>query len=173
MGRSYFRVPRGREGGPCHTWLVNEGTIPWYADVVMPALLATARRGYGRAMRSALEAAGYDDIPRAGIRLIGGIARNGPAGPDVSRQLGVRGERTARLVEALVEQGYIAPMQSAGDEGRYDLTDRGRAAARVSADAAEAFETRVRERVGAQDLATARAVLGAMAELSADGSKPA
>ncbi len=145
---------------------MSETDVPRYADVVMPAMLDSARRGYGRAMRAALEAAGYDDIPRVGIRLIGGIARNGPAGPDVARHLNVGGERAQRLVDILVERDYLVVEQSSSGEPRYVLSDRGREAARVSAAAVEAFEGQVRERVGSDDLATTRTVLAAMIELS-------
>ena len=153
---------------------MSESEVPWYADVVMPALIGAARRGYGRAMREALDAAGYDDVPRAGMRMIGGIARNGPAGPDVSSQLGVRAERAERVVSALVARGYVvaeageATEQSEDAESgpTYVLTDRGQAAAEVSGRAAQAFEDTVRARVGDRDFATTRAVLGAMVELS-------
>jgi hypothetical protein len=144
---------------------MSDTHAPRYDDVVMPALLGAARRGYGRAMRDALEAAGYDDLPPFGMRMIGGIARNGPAGPDVGRQLGVRGERGARLVGVLTERGYIEP---GADQGTYTLTDRGRAAAEVSAQAVDDFEEQVRARCGAARLAEARAVLGEMAELADD-----
>ena len=136
---------------------MSETHEPWYADVVMPALLSAARRGYGRAMHEALDTAGFDDMPRAGMRMVGGIARNGPAGPDVGRQLGVRGERArTRLVDTLVERGYIE-VEDGGDPEvpRYTLTARGRAAAEVSAAAARDFESRVQQRVGGADLATA------------------
>ena len=62
---------------------------PWYADVVMPALLRNARSAYGRAMRAALEAAGYDDIPGNGLYIIGGLALSEGQGGlgDLIRQL--------------------------------------------------------------------------------------
>ena len=40
----------------------------------MPALLRHARLTYGRAMRKALEKAGYDDLPKNGMYIIGGLA---------------------------------------------------------------------------------------------------
>ena len=46
----------------------------WYANVVTPALLRHARTTYGAAMRAALAQAGYDDVPRNGMYVIGGMA---------------------------------------------------------------------------------------------------
>ena len=43
-------------------------------DIVMPALLRHARATYGLAMRRALARAGYDDIPKNGLYVIGGLA---------------------------------------------------------------------------------------------------
>lgn len=142
-------------------------TDHWYDDVVMPMLLDAARRGYGRAMRDGLASAGHSDVPPLGMRVIGGIARNGPLGPDVAAQLGVRGDRGARLIAALVDRGYIV----AGDDGApdavtYELTPRGSAVAATSAEAARAFEERVRAEVGEEALDRARAVLAVMVELS-------
>jgi hypothetical protein len=39
----------------------------WYDEVSIPALLRHARYTYGKAMRSALDQAGYDDIPANGL----------------------------------------------------------------------------------------------------------
>jgi hypothetical protein len=142
--------------------VMNESSGHWYDDVVMPALLNAARRGYGRAMRSALDDAGFDDMPRLGMRLVGGIARNGPADADVIGQLTRGGERRARVVSALVDSGYIA--EASGET--YVLTERGQQAAAVSAQAAAEFEEQVRTQVGSEELSRARAVLGAMVQLS-------
>ena len=47
---------------------------PWYQQVVFPALLRHARTTYGKAMRAALDEAGFDDIPGNGLYVIGGMA---------------------------------------------------------------------------------------------------
>jgi hypothetical protein len=49
-------------------------TKPWYDEIVMSALLRHARYTYGIAMRRALAEAGYDDIPKNGLYVIGGLA---------------------------------------------------------------------------------------------------
>ena len=63
---------------------------PWYDQISIPALLRHARHTYGKAMRSALEEAGYDDIPANGLYVIGGLAVDGdvPLGRLV-KQLGI------------------------------------------------------------------------------------
>ena len=53
---------------------MNETQLPWYETIVMPALLRHSRTTYGKAMRRALEEAGYDDMPRNGMYIVGGLA---------------------------------------------------------------------------------------------------
>ena len=142
-------------------------TDHWYDDVVMPMLLDAARRGYGRAMRDALASAGHGDVPPLGMRVVGGIARNGPLGPDVAAQLGVRGDRGARVIDTLIDRGYIVAVRADdADATTYELTPLGTTVAATSAEAAAAFEDRVRTEVGDEALDRARAVLAVMVELS-------
>jgi len=66
----------------------------------MPALLRHARLAYSSSMRTALDAAGYDDIPKNGLYVIGGLAREIGAHP-LSQlieelQLSKTGRRPAR-----------------------------------------------------------------------------
>ena len=56
-------------------------TETWYQQIAIPALLRHARKTYGRAMRGALERAGYDDIPANGLYIIGGLALVGGGVP--------------------------------------------------------------------------------------------
>jgi hypothetical protein len=51
------------------------------ADVSMPALLRLARLAYSSSMRTALDASGYDEIPKNGLYVIGGLARESGAHP--------------------------------------------------------------------------------------------
>ncbi|MEZ5922708.1 MAG: hypothetical protein R3C60_15355 [Parvularculaceae bacterium] len=51
---------------------------PWYETVSIPALLRHARFTYSAAMREALDAAGYSDIPKNGLYVIGGLALGAP-----------------------------------------------------------------------------------------------
>ena len=51
----------------------------WCHDVVIPALLRHARNTYGVAMRRALVEAGFEDVPRNGLYVIGGLVGGRPS----------------------------------------------------------------------------------------------
>jgi DNA-binding MarR family transcriptional regulator len=140
---------------------------PWYADVVLPMLLAAGRTTYGRAIRANLQAAGFGDLPRQGSRVVGGIARNGLNLTDVSEVLGVSKQAASQLVDTLVVRGYVERIPHPDDRRRMTvgLTDRGRGAAEEIRDAVEAVDRALTDRVGAEDLSVARRVLGQLVEL--------
>jgi DNA-binding MarR family transcriptional regulator len=139
---------------------------PWYADVVLPMLLGASRKTYGRAMRRALTDAGFEDMPRAGSRLVGGIGRNGPSLGDLADNLGISKQATSQLVETLVERGYVqrVPHPTDGRRTIVDLTDRGRQAADVIRGAVEGVDARLAASASPEDIATMRRVLGALVE---------
>jgi DNA-binding MarR family transcriptional regulator len=143
-------------------------TQPWYDEVVTPALVGSARRTYTFAMRRALLDAGFDDMPRRGIGVVGGIANNGDAPQEeFGRHLGVSKQAASQLIDLLVTRGYIARTADPGDRRRVilSLTDRGRAAAAASAGATAKVDAAVARRCSAEDRAAARRVLGAMADI--------
>lgn len=45
-------------------------TTPWYADIVLPRLLAAGRATYGQAIRANLVEAGFGVMPRQGSRRV-------------------------------------------------------------------------------------------------------
>ena len=143
---------------------------PWYADVVLPMLLAAGRMTYGRAIRANLEAAGFADMPRQGSRIVGGIARSGLNLTDVSEVLGVSKQAASQLVDTLVVRGYVERMPHPDDRRRMTvgLTDRGRSAAEEIRHAVETVDAQLAERVGAPDVAAARRVLAELVELNRD-----
>jgi len=104
---------------------------PWYEDIVLPALLRAARNPYRNAVVESLAAAGYDDLPRNGAYVIGGIARNGSALGEVIRDLGVSKQAAGQLIDTLVMRGYLDRRPDADDRRKLtiELTERGRAAA--------------------------------------------
>jgi hypothetical protein len=137
----------------------------WYDDIVMPALLETARRTYGAAIRRALHDAGFDDIPRRGMWIIGGIARNGPLDRTSWRRSGPSREaRREQLVDTLLERGYV----DAEGSGPLRLTPRGESAAAASAAAVAKVDAALVEHASAADVATLRRVLGTLADLAPD-----
>jgi DNA-binding MarR family transcriptional regulator len=110
-----------------------DGTLPAVAadEIPIPALLRAARGAYGGAIRRRLLAAGFDDLPRNGPFVLGGMANHGAAAGDLVRRLGVSKQATAQLVDTLVLRGYLERTTNAEDRRRLDLTPtaRGRAAA--------------------------------------------
>jgi DNA-binding MarR family transcriptional regulator len=143
---------------------------PWYADIVLPMLLAAGRATYGKAIRANLVGAGFGDLPRQGSRIVGGIARNGVNLSDVSGVLGVSKQAASQLVDTLVLRGYVERIPDANDRRRMTigLTDRGRGAAQEIRDAVESVDSALLERVSSRDLAILRRVLGQLVELADD-----
>ncbi|MCU1361774.1 MAG: hypothetical protein JWN99_3063 [Ilumatobacteraceae bacterium] len=131
----------------------------------MPALLESARHTYGMAIRRALLDAGFDDVPRRGMGLVGGIARNGPAAQqDVARFLNMSKQTASQLVETLVARGYVARSPDPDDRRRVmvTLTPRGKQAAKKSAAGVARVDAALARRFSPDELATTRRVLGAM-----------
>jgi DNA-binding MarR family transcriptional regulator len=141
---------------------------PWYDQISIPALLRHARHTYGKAMRSALEEAGYDDIPANGLYVIGGLALDGdvPLGRLV-KQLGISKQGAGQLVDTLVMRGYLSRMVDDNDRRQLvvALTDRGRAAAEIQARARDRVDAELVARVGEDAVRAARRSLGVLIDL--------
>src|SRR6185437_6422907 len=77
--------------------------------IPLPALLRHARTAYGSAMRGALEEAGYSDIPKNGLYVIGGLALGAGDIPlaVLIRDLRISKQAAGQLVDALVSRGYL------------------------------------------------------------------
>ncbi|NMO00633.1 winged helix-turn-helix transcriptional regulator [Gordonia sp. TBRC 11910] len=147
----------------------HEDQVTSLDDVSIPALLRHARTTYGTAMRAALEESGYDDIPKNGLYVIGGLASGADDAPlaDLIRDLRIS-ERSARqLVETLVERGYLE--RRAGRQDQHGpvvtLSTRGRGAAAVQADARRRIDAELTARVGPDDVAALRTALATLIQL--------
>ena len=131
-------------------------TPHWHEQVVTPALLRHARTIYGTAMRRALGNAGYHDIPKNGLYLIGGMAlheRGVPLGAGTPQKLSSQSaadetDRRKRLVT---------------------LPRRGRAAAEVQPKAREQLDAELLARVAARAVSTTRRTLAAPIALGQPG----
>ena len=148
-------------------------TPHWHEPIVTPALLRHARTTYGTAMRRALGNAGYHDIPKNGLYLIGGMAhqeRGVPLG-ELVRELRVSKQAASQLVDALVAGGYLQRAADENDRRRLvvTLTRRGRAAAEVQAKAREQVDAELLARVGARAVSTTRRTLAALIDLGQAG----
>jgi len=129
----------------------------------MPALLRHARTTYGSAMRLALEEAGYEDIPKNGMYVIGGLAFGAEGVPlgQLVKELGVSKQAAGQLVDMLVLRGYIDRTVDANDRRKLTvaLTERGRAAAAIQGDVIRKIDAELAARVGKEKVVIARQVL--------------
>lgn len=142
---------------------------PWFEDIPMPALLRHARVTYGLAMRQALDVAGYDDIPKNGLYIIGGLAMGADKFPlgQLIKQLRVSKQAAGQLVDVLVLRGYLERTVDAQDRRKLTvtLTERGRAAAAVQAATRESIDAELVALVGSKQVECTRRTLAALIDL--------
>ena len=94
----------------------------WFDDIAFPALLRGARATYGGAIRAALVDAGFDDVPRNGAFVIGGIARTGAPLGEVVKDLGSSKQAVGQLIDTLVARGYLDRSVDPDDRRRLTVT---------------------------------------------------
>lgn len=139
---------------------------PWYDIISIPALLRHARNTYGTAMRRALEQAGYDDIPKNGLYVIGGLALGAGDAPlsALGRDLHLSKQSAGQLVDALVTRGYLERAEDPQDRRKLvvTLTARGHAAAAAQATASKRIDALLVERVGQANVGKLRQALAAL-----------
>jgi DNA-binding MarR family transcriptional regulator len=142
-------------------------------EVVFPALLRAARGAYGNAVRRALAATGFDDLPQNGPHVLGGMANRGVSLSDLVRQLGVSKQSASQLIDTLVLRGYLERHVNPDDRRRMDvaLTDRGRAAAQVVRVAVEGVDEELARRLSPSELAGLAAGLIALTEIREQGER--
>jgi DNA-binding MarR family transcriptional regulator len=142
---------------------------------VMPALLRHARHTYGAAMRDALTKAGFNDIPRNGLYLIGGLALAAGDTPlaQLIKELRTSKQAAGVLVDTLVTRGYLERAVDKDDRRKMivTLTERGKAAAAVQAIARKKIDDGLIARVGQDDVACTRRTLTALIELGTSGQE--
>ena len=147
----------------------TEQRKPWYEEIVIPALLRHARSTYGLAMRRALAEAGYDDLPRNALYVIGGMALGVEELPlsELVKQLGVSKQAAGQLVDTLVLRGYLERTVDPEDRRKLTvaLTERGRAAAEVQGAAREKIDSELLARVSAEDVLRTRRTLAALIDI--------
>lgn len=148
---------------------MTQDEAPWYTNVVMPALLRHARTTYGKAMRDALERAGYDDLPANGLYIIGGLAMGAGGVPirQLMRELSITKQGAGQLVDTLVARGYVVRTPDENDRRQLivTLTERGRAAAETQSAAREEIDAALLAKAGEADVTAARRTLAALIEI--------
>jgi DNA-binding MarR family transcriptional regulator len=133
----------------------------------MPVLLREARDAYTTAIRRRLADSGHDDMPRAGARVIGRIARGGLTVQEVGGAYGASRQAASQLVESLVVTGYVTRVEDPNDRRRMTvaLTDRGLDAAEQISDAIEGVDAQLSTLCSNTQLREARRVLGVLAAI--------
>lgn len=131
--------------------------------IPMPMLLFHARAAYITAMRAALIGAGYDDIPRKGVHVIGVLAHHDQPSPlaRLIDELRLSKQAAGQLADALVNGGYIERNVDPDDRRKLNiaLTERGRAAARTLVAAHQSIDEKLLALAGPADLERTRQTL--------------
>ena len=146
------------------------GEGQWYEELALPVLLGAGRMTYGRAIRGGFAEAGFDDVPKLGPRLLGGIRRSGGSVGsvgDVARDFGISKQAVSKLIDTLVIRGYLERGTDPEDRRRLtlDLTERGREAADISWEATDGVDRELEEAVGAEAIARLRETVGTLISL--------
>lgn len=151
---------------------MNDEKKQWYEDLVLPVLLHEGRKTYARAIRDSFAAEGFDDIPKLGPRLLGGIQRFGGQPGDIAKDFGISKQAASKLVDALVVRGYLDRSVDPDDRRRMKLalTERGVAAAKASWAATDRVDRELEQAVGAKAVAQMRKTLGFLVALRGDPS---
>lgn len=146
------------------------------SEISVPGCLRHARYTYGTAMRRALDEAGYDDIPKNGLYVIGGLAMDSAEIPlgHLIRQLRLSKQAAGQLVDALVLRGYLERAPDPLDRRKLTvaLTERGRAAAATQASAREKIDNELIARVGRENVERTIQTLFALINLGEEMEMP-
>jgi DNA-binding MarR family transcriptional regulator len=139
----------------------------WYEDLVLPVLLAEGRKTYALAIRRAFAAEGFDDIPKLGPRLLGGMYRFGGQPTDIAGDLGISKQAASKMVDVLVVRGYLDREVDPDDRRRMllSLTERGETAARATSSAIDGVSRELEAAVGPEAVAQMRETIGALVAL--------
>ena len=108
--------------------------------------------------------AGFDDIPKNGIYVIGALRRTETPLSRIIQELGVSKQSAGQLVDALVLRGYLERAVDEEDRRRLTVTlsERGRSAADISGKAVERMDKALVKKVGREQVAHTRATLFAL-----------
>ena len=135
----------------------------------IPGLLRHARYTYAQAMRADLAAAGFDDIPKNGLYVIGGLALGQGEVPlaQLIAELRISKQLAGQLVDNLVVRGYLERAPDPDDRRRFvsALSERGQAAAAVQTRARARIDAALARRIGRENLETLRRGLIVLATL--------
>jgi len=136
-------------------------------DEEILVMLVRARGCYANTVGTRLWTAGFDDLPRNGPFLLGGMGNRGGSAVEMIRSLGVTRQAASQLIDTLVLRGYLRREVNPGDRRRLNivLTERGRAAAAIIRAATDEVNARLAEMLSPAELDGLRAGLAALREI--------
>ncbi len=136
-------------------------------DIVIPALLRSARGSYGQAIRRRLFGAGFDDMPHNGPFVLGGMANHGMTPENLIRALGISKQAASQLIDVLVVRGYLNRSVNPDDRRRMmlELTERGRAAAAAVQDGIRWVDGELTKVLTPEEIHTLRKGLAALSDI--------
>jgi DNA-binding MarR family transcriptional regulator len=142
---------------------------PWYQSVGVPGLMRAARGAYSSVIQAALVEADFEDLPRNGAFVLAWLTHAGSL-RDISRWLGISKQAVSQLIDTMVMRGYLDRAVDHADRRRMlvTLTERGKAAESVVAEAADRIDAELESRLGEAGLAALRRGLVALADIGAD-----
>jgi DNA-binding MarR family transcriptional regulator len=139
----------------------------WIYEIPLAAFLRWGRATFGTAMRGTLERAGYDDLPRNGLYVIGALARGTAPLSQIIEELRVSKQAAGQLVDTLVLRGYLSREVDPQDRRRLTvtLTERGRAAAAIQRKEGERIEAELTRRLSPEHIAHTRETLALLSRM--------
>jgi DNA-binding MarR family transcriptional regulator len=142
-------------------------SFPAAEDEEILVLFVRARGGYGNTISAHLAAAGFDDLPRSGPFVLGGMASHHGSAAEMIRSLGVTRQAASQLIDTLVLRGYLSREINPEDRRRMSvvLTERGRAAAAAIRAGIDQVEAELARILTPGDLAGLRAGLAALGQI--------
>ena len=146
---------------------------PAAEDEEILLLLVRARGGYGNTVAARLAAAGFDDLPRNGPFVLGGMAGRGGSAVEMIRSLGVTRQAASQLIDTLVLRGYLSREINTEDRRRMNivLTERGHAAAAAIRAGIAEVDARLAQRLSPAELGGLRAGLAALGDIGEETAR--
>jgi DNA-binding MarR family transcriptional regulator len=136
----------------------------------LAVLLAAAQRRYGYSIRVALAAIGAHDLPRSGAWVLAALERSPASVNEVAAMISSSKQAVSRLVDRMVQLGYVERSTDPSDRRQVTLTitDRGAKAAAAVRLARRDVDRQLAAAVGTQELDTTIEVLATLAHGLAD-----
>jgi DNA-binding MarR family transcriptional regulator len=138
----------------------RSGTSPSEGELII-WLMRRAIRWYRAAIRSALDDAGHRQLPQQGFWAVNALDQQDRTAVELVEIMQITKQAVSQLVDSLVTLGYVERHDDPADKRRVvlRLSDLGRSAAVVIADAAAAAEGEATRRIGSGTMLELRSAL--------------